>query len=160
MTRCARCGGSGWTAEAHSSAFWLVAIAVCAFVGCDHASATAPSTGYAGEWSGTTSQNQPIAFTVSTDQRVVSISISYDFSGCSGTETFANLSLTIAKLDPPGTPPYDNPGFGYAGQPGDGSGTVLLGAFTSNQTATGMVTFVSFPNCKASGAMWNATKHR
>ena len=142
--------------------FWLVVVVAGALGACDHGSVTAPSpsTGYAGEWSGTTSQNQPIAFTVSADQQVTSLTVGYSFNGCSGTETFSNLSLTIKKLDPPGTPPFnDNPGFGYAGQTVDGGGTLLLGAFTSNKTSTGQVNFVNFPDCKGSFATWNATKH-
>jgi hypothetical protein len=54
------------------------------------------SEGYAGQWSGTTGQGRPIAFTISRDETVTTISVGHDFDGCSGTETFPNLSLPIA----------------------------------------------------------------
>jgi hypothetical protein len=49
-----------------------------------------------GEWEGTTSQGKPIAFTVSQDETVTSITLGYDFNDCSGTRTFAELSIPTA----------------------------------------------------------------
>lgn len=138
--------------------FSLVAMAGCALVGCGHGSVTAPSTGYAGEWSGTTSQNQPISFTVSADQRVISVTVGWRFNGCSGTGTSSSNPFPITNPQPPGPPPWDNPGFVSGGQPGDKSVWTVTGAFPSNQTATGTAEFV-FPNCGNSLATWNATKH-
>ena len=69
--------------------------------------APAPSSGYAGRWSGTvlvlpligagipTIQSQPFSFTVAADQRVTDISIGYNFNGCSGAKTFSGLSIAI-----------------------------------------------------------------
>jgi hypothetical protein len=139
--------------------FWLVAIATCTLVGCDHGSVTAPSTGYAGEWSGSTSQSQPIAFTVSADQHVTSVTVGWSFNGCSGTGTSSSNPFPISNPQPPGPPPWDNPGFVSGGQLGKGSGWVVTGAFTSNQTATGTVEFFGFSNCGNSLATWNARKH-
>ncbi len=139
------------------SGFWIVAIAACVFVSCDHA--TAPSNGYAGQWSGSTSQNQPIAFVVSADQQVTSVIVGYSFNSCSGTATSTSNPFPIRNPQPSGPPPWDNPGFVSGGQPGDGSVWVVTGAFTSNQTATGNVEFVAFPNCGNSLATWNASKH-
>jgi hypothetical protein len=73
---------------------------------------------YDGQWNGTTSQGKSIAVIVSPDQKVTAITVEYNFNGCSGSKTFSNLSLTIAKSQPPpGNPqppgPFDNPGFGF-----------------------------------------------
>jgi hypothetical protein len=138
---------------------WLVVIAGWTFAGCGHDNVTAPSTGYAGAWSGTTSQNQPIAFTVSADQRVTSVTVGWSFNGCAGTGTSSSNPFPIATPQPPGPPPWDNPGFVSGGQPGDKSVWAVTGAFTSSQTATGTAEFVEFPGCGNSLATWNATRH-
>ena len=49
-----------------------------------------------GEWSGTTSQGMPIAFSVSQDEKVTAITVGYRFNSCSGTQTFSNLNLPTA----------------------------------------------------------------
>ena len=49
-----------------------------------------------GEWSGTTSQGMPIAFSVSQDEKVTTLTLGYRFNSCSGTQTFSNLSLPTA----------------------------------------------------------------
>ena len=46
-----------------------------------------------GQWSGTTSQGMPIAFSVSQDEKVTTITVGYRFNSCSGTQTFSNLNL-------------------------------------------------------------------
>jgi hypothetical protein len=123
---------------------------------------TTPSSGgaarYDGEWSGTTSQGRPIAFTVSSAQKVTAITIDYNFNGCSGANTFSNLSLDI------GTPPNPNapslgPSFGYGSGPPDGPNyTQVLGSFTASTTATGSVIFGGYPGCANAVASWTATK--
>src|SRR5687767_14689461 len=62
-------------------------------------SPTSPSTAaptLAGQWNGTTSQGMPISFTVSSDEKVTSITIGHSFNGCSGSETFSGLDLRTA----------------------------------------------------------------
>jgi hypothetical protein len=143
-------------------AFGLVAIATCAIVSCNHStsSLTTPSTtGYAGEWSGTTSQNQPLSFSVSADQQVTSVTVGWAFNGCSAIGTSSAKSFPITNPQPPGPPPWNNPGFVYGGQGQDGSVWAVTGAFTSTQTATGNVEVVAVPNCGNTIATWNATRH-
>jgi hypothetical protein len=141
-----------------SPRFWLIAVIACALGGCNHRSATAPSTGYAGEWRGSTSQNQPIAFTVSVDQQVTSVTVGYSFGDCSGTGTSSAKSFPITNPQPPGMPPFDNPGFVYGGQPGNGSAWLVVGAFPSTEVAAGTVEFTGFPSCGNSFATWNAAR--
>src|SRR5687768_8415135 len=50
-----------------------------------------PSSLSVGEWEGKTSQGRPIAFTVSQDEMVTSISLGYEFNDCSGTRRFLEL---------------------------------------------------------------------
>jgi hypothetical protein len=119
---------------------------------------------YDGEWNGTTSQGRSITVTVSADQKVTSITVEYNFNGCSGSKTFSNLSLAIARSQPPpGNPqapgPFDNPGFGFgSGAPDGPDFTQVYGAFTSSQTATGSVVFGGYSGCGNGGAIWTAGK--
>jgi hypothetical protein len=143
-------------------ALGLVVIAMCVIAACNQSasSPTTPSTvGYAGEWSGATSQNQPISFSVSADQQVTSLSVGWAFNGCSAIGTSSAKSFPITNPQPPGPPPWDNPGFVYGGQGQDGSVWAVTGAFTSTQTATGNVEVVGVPNCGNTIATWNATRH-
>lgn len=143
------------------------AIAVCALAGaCTSEGVTTPSSsgpGYDGQWSGTTLQGAPISFTVSADQTVTSITVGYNFNGCSGSKTFSTLSLKIGTAQPPlptPQPPFNNPGFGYgSGPPEEANFIQVTGTFTSNQTSTGVLGLLNFPNCGNSVATWNATKH-
>jgi hypothetical protein len=88
---------------------------VCIHVACN--SATAPSPlppGYAGEWSGTTAEGTPVHFTVSGSDEVTSFTLTYSFSDtCAGTLINTDLAVPIRSLDPPGPPPYDQPGFAF-----------------------------------------------
>src|SRR5688572_4884172 len=127
---------------------------------CD-SSVTAPSSGaapngYAGQWSGTTTQGRPFSFTVSADQKVTDINIGYSFSGCSGLKTFSELSLAIAT---PPNPTSPGPGFGYGSETRDGTNyTQVAGWFTSDRTAMGTAGFIEFPGCGSGGGNWSATK--
>jgi hypothetical protein len=71
------------------------AIVLCALANACSTSAPTP-VGYAGQWTGTTAQGRPIAFTVSADEKVTSITVGYSFNGCSGSQTFSNLNLDTA----------------------------------------------------------------
>jgi len=137
-------------------------IALCALVSACGSSATTPSPGgppsYAGQWSGTTSQGRPIAFTVSPDQKVTAITVGYSFNGCSGVNTFSNLTLDIGNPPNPRVPTL-GPGFGYGSGPPDGPNyTQVYGSFTSNTTASGSVVFGGYPDCGNGGAIWTATR--
>jgi hypothetical protein len=137
----------------------------CALAGaCD--GPTSPSAnGYAGEWSGTTAQGRPIAFTISPEQTVTAITIGHDFNGCSGLQTFVGLSIGIQPQVmcipapcPPSVSSYRS--FGYAdGGPLNGPSTQLHGLFPSPSRAEGSVNFRAFPDCgDAIGVGWAATR--
>lgn len=131
---------------------------------CGDSTPTSPSNvGYAGQWSGTMLPAGSVSFTVSPEQRVTSITVSYSLSGCSGSTTFDGLALEIATpLRPPGSPsvgPFDNPGFGYASGTPEGPNFISLsGAFTSTDTATGVTIYTDFRGCGNGLAIWNATR--
>jgi hypothetical protein len=133
---------------------WVLAIA-CG--GSPSAPSSGASAGYDGQWSGTTFQGARIAFTV-TGQKVTAITLGYNFNGCSGTHSFANLSLDSGT--PPNTgAPTLGPGFGYgSGNPEAGNYTQILGNFTSSSQATGSVIFGSYSGCGTAISIWNATR--
>jgi len=116
------------------------------------------STGYDGQWTGTTYQGRSITFVVSSDQKVTAITVGYDFNGCSGVKTFSSLSLDIG-VPPNRSAPTLGPTFGYGSGPPDGSNyTQVYGSFTSSTTATGSVIFGSYAGCGTSGGIWSASK--
>ena len=121
---------------------------LCVSSSCGDSTPTSPSNvGYAGQWSGTVLQGGSVSFTVSPEQRVTNITVSYSLSGCSGSTTFSGLALEIATPQrPPGHPsvgPFDNPGFGYASGTPQGQNFIsLTGAFTSSGTACDACTAV------------------
>ena len=126
---------------------------------------TAPTpVGYAGQWSGTTSQGRPIAFTVSADEKVTSITVEHSFNGCSGSQTFSNLNLETAPNVtcipgpcPPSLSSYR--AFNYSTDRSDGPSTTVNGLFLSTATAQGAVGFSNFPGCgTAFGIGWTATR--
>ena len=129
----------------------------------------APSSGYAGRWSGAvvvlplippgagipTRQSQPLSFTVSADQRVTDISIGYNFSGCSGVKTFSGLSVPIGASGSLG-----QQGWAYISPfASDGRDrTELYGQFASDRTASGLAIFADFPGCGSGLGDWTATE--
>jgi hypothetical protein len=134
---------------------------VCAIAcACSGDSPTAPSTsGYNGDWSGTTSQGRPVAFTVSSD-RITAITVGYGFGGCSGSKTFGNLNLEIFDVSGPGgqTSPNLSKGFAHGSGAPDGSSVQIQGFFRSNTTADGLVLFAEYPGCGDGVGFWTATK--
>jgi hypothetical protein len=123
-------------------------------------SAPGPSR-YDGQWTGTTSQGRAIRFSVSTDQKVTTITIGYAFGNCSGENTFSNLSLDVGYPSLPGRLPSTGPGpgFGYGSGPPDGPNyTQVYGWFSSSTTSTGSVAFGDFQGCGNAGGIWTATK--
>jgi hypothetical protein len=141
---------------------FVLAIA-CAFAYACGESATAPSAapGYDGQWSGTTSQGRPIAFTVSSNH-VTAVTVGYSFASCSGSKTFSNVNVEIVDRSGPGPggqpTPNISPGFAYGSGAPDGSSVQIQGFFRSNTTADGVVVFAEYPGCGDGFGFWTATK--
>lgn len=146
----------------------LALVASCTLVsacnGPTKPSPAAPSLAV-GEWRGTTSQGMPIVFTVSSDEKVTTITIGYSFNGCSGAQTFSGLDLRTA----PDVTCIPGPcsgaissyrAFGYASSgPIDGPRTAVNGLFVAASRAEGQAGFFNYPGCgTASGVGWTATR--
>lgn len=126
-----------------------------------------PSAGFAGQWTGTTGQGQPLTFTVSSDEKVTAISVGYSFNGCSGAHESSNLSLEIKPqviCIPAPCPPavtssrllnYDD-GNPFQGQYTSVNGVLVeaLGLFTGE----GSVTFRNYPSCGTTRTSWTARR--
>jgi hypothetical protein len=132
--------------------------------GCSNPSGPS-SNSYAGQWSGTTAQGKAVTFTISGEEKVTTITLGYEFSGCSGTQTFSNLSLSIAPQVEciPGPCPAavtSYRAFGYSsGNPIEGPSTDFNAVFMSSGSVQGQVNFRAFPGCgSAVGVSWSATK--
>ena len=112
---------------------------------------------YEGQWSGMTSQGMRISFSIA-DQKVTSLDIGYNFNGCSGTNTYANLSLPIGYPPNPASPSM-GPGFGYgSGAPDRPNYTQVYGTFSSGTAASGSMIFGDYSGCGTSLGIWSATK--
>jgi hypothetical protein len=127
----------------------LIGTLIFLHVGCN--SATAPSplpAGYAGEWTGTTAEGTFVQFSVSATDHVTSLILTYNFSAaCSGTLTNTNLAVPIHRLDHPGPPPYDQPGFAF-GTNEVTSATAINGHFSPDRrSASGQFTLVYYDAC-------------
>ena len=160
----------GWVRRTAAAA-WLmsrpdrrvVTMAWCALLSA--CGSTSPSSATLdGQWSGTTSQGTPIAFTVSSDQRVTVISVGYSFNGCSGMQTFSDLSLETAPMvtcipGPCPTPVSSYRAFNYSSGRLAGPTTTINGLFTLMTRAEGQVGFRDYPGCgTAIGIGWTANK--
>jgi hypothetical protein len=129
-------------------------------------SGTAPTpAGYEGQWNGTTAQGSPITFTISPDEAVTTITVAHNFSGCSGSQTFSNLSLSIAPtvICIPGPCTGSLASFRtFAYMSGDrieGPSTEVHAVFPSTSSAEGTVNFRSYPGCgSAIGVAWAAAR--
>ena len=159
------CEGSGRLARRTlNRARFLATLLACVVCGaCD--GPTGPSgSDHSGEWSGTTAQGQPIAFTVSSDEKVTAITLGYSFNGCSGSHTFANLSLETAPnvicIPGPCSPSVSSyRSFHYATRSSDGPSTSVNGLFLSRNRAEGAIGFMDYPGCgTVLGVGWTATK--
>ena len=146
-------------------AFRFLVIALCGVAGACRNPAAPTATGYAGQWSGTTLQGRPIAFTVSGDETVTSITLGHDFNGCSGSQTFSPLSLSIAPsvvcIPGPCSPAVSSyRGFGFtSGNPTAGPSTDVSAVFLSMTRAEGTANFRSYPVCgSAIGVAWTVTR--
>jgi hypothetical protein len=127
-----------------------------------------PTLGYSslsvGEWEGTTSQGKPISFVVSQDEKVISITLGYDFEDCSGTRTFRELNVpTAADVNCiPGPCPRTAASyraFSHSdGTVAAGPYTQISGVFLPRNQASGQVVFSNYPNCASTTAQWTATR--
>jgi len=144
----------------------VIVTIMCGSSSCGSRSPAEPSrpADYAGQWSGPISQGGTIAFVVSLERKVVAITVEYRLNGCSGTAVLWPLSLEVAQPQlAPGSPntggPFDNPSFGTGTRGIDQPNFVgVSGAFTSDRTATGVVTFVQYAGCGSGQVTWSATK--
>ena len=145
----------------------LLALALSALaVACQDGPTTPGPAGYAGQWSGTTSQGRPIAFTISADEKVTAITVGHNFNGCVGSETFPNLNLDIAPdvqcipgPCPPDITSYRAFNYSSATRTLGAPSTSLNGLFLSMTRAEGLVAFRDFPGCgSAISNPWTATK--
>lgn len=107
----------------------------------------------------------PIAFSVSSDEKVTTITVGYSFNGCSGSQTFSGLDLRTA----PDVTCIPGPcsgaitsyrAFSYSSSgPIDGPRTTMNGLFLPANRAEGQAGFVNYPGCgTASGVVWTATR--
>ena len=133
--------------------------------GCGGSPTTPASSGYSGQWSGTTGQGVPIAFTISADENVTTISVSHNFNGCSGSQTFPDLNLPIAPqvqcIPGPCSPSitsYRQLGF-VSGDRMNGPSIAIAGLFVSTSRAEGTVAFRNYAGCgDAAGVVSAASK--
>ena len=151
--------------------FVITAMCVClAAAGCGGSSSpttpTAPR-GYSGQWNGTTQQGQPITFTISADEKLTSIVVGYNFNGCSGTQTYSNLSLEIKPQIEciPAPCPADLSSYRSiahdAGDPFQGPSTSIRGFFAENQgllIGQGAAYFRNYPGCGTAQTGWSVTR--
>ena len=112
-----------------------------------------------GEWSGTTSQGMPITLIVSPDETVTTITLGYNFNGCSGSHTFADLNVPtnpdVTCIPGPCSGTLESyRAFGYsAGSVGSGPLTQVNGLFLPGNQAKGQTTFSDYPTCGAATAV-------
>lgn len=126
-------------------------LAISAQVACTGPTAPAPvPVGYAGEWTGTTEHGIPIRFSVSAADDVTSFTLSYNVSPtCSGTLTYTDLAVPIRRQEPPGPPPFDQPGFAF-GRLSDDLATAsgIAGHFSPDRrSASGQFILSQYAGC-------------
>ena len=117
-----------------------------------------------GEWEGTTSQGRPIAFTVSRDEKVTSITLGYEFNDCSGTREFFEVNVPTAPdlTCMPGPCPRTAASyraFGFSdGTVAGGPYTQVNGVFLPRNQARGQAIFRDYPDCGSATVQWTATR--
>ncbi len=131
----------------------LVLVAALASA-CGSMSPAAPDSAYKGNWSGTTSHGMALAFTVSADQKITSITVGYSFNGCTGSKTFSGLLVPIAVRQDTG-----HAGFEFQSGPLDQANfTGVSGTFDSTTSAAGLTAFGNYDGCANGLASWSATR--
>lgn len=145
------------------AALLLVAAGVC--TACNNGNAVAVLPGdvvYTGQWSGSSSFNTRVSFSVSNEQTITAISFEYAFGGCSGTIEASNLSLPIEapRMLLSAAPTSALPQFVYATGDAKGGLAEITGTFSSDRSVSGAIVFAEYQNCGSGNAVavWNATK--
>jgi hypothetical protein len=123
-----------------------------------------PSSLSVGEWEGTTSQGRPIGFTVSEDKRVTSITLGYDFNGCSGIHEFLEVNVpTRPDLTcipgPCSSRAASYRAFGFSDAKSlPSSYTQINGVFLPRNQAKGQAVFSGYPDCGSATVEWTASR--
>ena len=126
--------------------------------------ATPSGTSYEGQWSGTTVQGEPIALTISSDQKVTAITVGYRFNGCAGMQTFSNLRIdtipNVTCIPGPCSPSLSSfRAFSYSAGSVDAGLTLINGVFPSTSRSEGSAGFTNYPGCgSVLGVGWTATR--
>ena len=139
--------------------------AVCALASACGSPSRPSSPRYAGQWSGMTTQGQPIDFTISSEESVTTISLGHSFNGCSGSQTFSNLRLAIMPQvecipGPCSASVTSYRAFSYSsGSPIEGQSTDIRAVFMPLERAEGTANFRNVPGCgTAMGVAWSAAR--
>jgi len=119
---------------------------------CRGGGATAPTSGFQGSWSGTTSLGTPISFTISANQIITDITVSYNFNGCSGTKAYSGLAIPIRMP----TPQQSLPGFEFASGAREDPDFVGVTASLNGSDAAGLTAFTNYQDCRNGIASWDA----
>jgi hypothetical protein len=143
----------------------LLLSAVCALGWACHNPASPASTGYAGQWNGTTNQGSAVSFTVTPGDVVTTITVGHNFNGCSGSETFPNLDISISPTvvcipGPCSAALSSVREFGYtSGNFVQGATVDVSGLFLSTTRVEGTLNFRNYADCgTVVGVGWSATK--
>ena len=136
---------------------WLVACAAA----CSSPTEPAVPEGYEGEWAGTTDHGTAVSLTVAGNQ-VMSFTLAFNFCpACAGTETIPGPA-PIVMQDPPGRPPYDQPGFAISKtNPGPTIewGVAAAGPFAPDRrSASGQFQMVHYPGCGTANLRWRVDR--
>ena len=137
-------------------------VAMCALLTACGSETSPSGPAIAGQWSGTTSQGSPIAFSVSSDERVTTITVGHNFNGCSGSQTFSSLSVDtvpqVTCIPGPCAPSLQSyRSFLYSNGQFEGPMTTVRALFVAPGRAEGQVEFRGF-ECGTSLATWVATR--
>jgi hypothetical protein len=138
-------------------------IAISTQVACESGTAPAPlPAGYVGDWTGTTEHGTPIRFSVSAADEVTSVTLSYNFSAtCTGTLTYTDLAVPIRMQEPPGPPPFDQPGFAFGRMSDDRVTATAIGGhfFADRRSSSGQFVLVGYSGCGPSVlGKWDARR--
>ena len=140
-------------------------IALCALLSACGTPSGPSKADYEGQWTGTTAQGKTVTFTISSDETVTTLTVGHEFNGCSGTQIFSSLNVSIAPQVQCIPAPCSNQllsyrAFNYSvGNSLDGPGTSLNAVFLSADRAEGLIHFRNFPGCgNALSVPFSATK--
>lgn len=128
---------------------WLGMLLLVCAIACSGPTEPEPvPAGYAGEWTGTTMQGTPVSFSVSGDQ-VTMFTLAFNFSpACAATVTIPGPARIVTQ-EPPGPPPFDQPGFAMSRTQGNFEwGIAAFGAFSRDRrSVAGEFRLLTYPGC-------------